>query len=118
MAPSKDTDGSETNIPAPAIAMGLSQASKKASTSPKDAHPSGKRGHGKAMQILRGLAFTIYFLTCCVTYVCCLLHVLHVLHVPCSRLAAIHTMMRPPLTNILVLQHRHYAGPRLLAVFC
>lgn len=69
MAASKDTDGSEISIPAPGIAMGLNQKSKKATVSPKDAHPSGKRGHGRAMQILRGVAFTVYFFTCCATYV-------------------------------------------------
>ncbi|KAH6603196.1 acyltransferase [Trichoderma cornu-damae] len=69
MVAAKETDGSEINISAPAVAMGLNQTSEKASASPNDAHPSGKRGHGRAMQILRGLAFGIYFFTCCVTIV-------------------------------------------------
>lgn len=115
MARNKDTDGSETNIPAPTITMGLGQTSKTASASLKDAHPSGKRGHGKAMQILRGVAFTIYFLTCCVTYVCCLLCFAPC---PCSPLSAIHAGIRWRLADTLVPQHCHYAAPWLLAVLC
>lgn len=37
--------------------------------SPSDAHPSGKEGYGRLMQILRGLAFAVYFNTCCIVYV-------------------------------------------------
>ena len=32
-------------------------------------HPSGKEGHGKTMQILRGILFAIFFFTTVVAYV-------------------------------------------------
>ncbi len=30
-------------------------------------HPSGKQGHGRLMQILRGLSFAVFFFTCIIT---------------------------------------------------
>lgn len=64
-----DTEGSDINIPAPTAAMGLTQTPGKGAAA-HDVHPSGKRAHGRGVQILRGLALAVYFLICCVTYVC------------------------------------------------
>ncbi|KAL6821350.1 acyltransferase domain-containing protein [Trichoderma camerunense] len=63
-----DTEGSDINIPAPAATMGLTQTPGKGAAS-HDVHPSGKRAHGRGVQILRGLALAVYFLICCVTIV-------------------------------------------------
>jgi hypothetical protein len=71
MAVDKIAEGSDINLPTLGVAMGLKQTSAKGSAYPADAHPSGKRAHGRAVQVLRGLALGVYFFTCCVTYVRC-----------------------------------------------
>lgn len=57
----------DTSIPAPDVA-GLTgkTAQKPIKAGPKDAHPSGKESYGRVMQVLRGLAFAVYFNTCCI----------------------------------------------------
>ena len=61
-----------TDQPRMAYRLGkLKQTPGKGSAYPADAHPSGKLAHGRAVQVLRGLALGIYFFTCCVTYVRC-----------------------------------------------
>lgn len=37
-----------------------------ATTSAVTSHPSGRLAHGFLTQVFRGLAFAIYFTTCCV----------------------------------------------------
>jgi len=57
----------DTSVPSP-DAAGLmdSAGAKPAPSGPRDAHPSGKESYGRIMQILRGLAFAVYFNTCCI----------------------------------------------------
>ncbi|PTB63468.1 acyltransferase-domain-containing protein [Trichoderma citrinoviride] len=69
MAVDKIAEGSDINLPTLGVAMGLKQTPGKGSAYPADAHPSGKLAHGRAVQVLRGLALGIYFFTCCVTIV-------------------------------------------------
>jgi hypothetical protein len=59
----------DTSVPSP-DAAGLmdSAGAKPAPSGPRDAHPSGKESYGRIMQILRGLAFAVYFNTCCIAY--------------------------------------------------
>ncbi|TQS34716.1 hypothetical protein Golomagni_04890 [Golovinomyces magnicellulatus] len=59
----KETEASEANIPSPE----LTTISKSKPSKPVTSHPSGKVGHGKLMQLLRGIAFAIYFNGCIVT---------------------------------------------------
>lgn len=62
----------DTSLPSPDAAGLMSSAgAKTVSTGPKDAHPSGKESYGRIMQLLRGLAFAVYFNTCCIAYVTC-----------------------------------------------
>lgn len=61
MAEPKD----DTAIPSP-DAAGL--AGKLPATTPKNHHPSGKESYGTTMQIVRALAFSIYFMGCCIMY--------------------------------------------------
>lgn len=51
-----------TAIPAPNLGAGAASDNKPAG----DEHPSGREKHGRLMQVLRGLSFGIYFLSCCV----------------------------------------------------
>lgn len=62
------TTNTHTGVPPP-DAAGLVNKEKAAAGGPKDAHPSGKEGYGRLMQVLRGLAFAIYFNTCIMAYV-------------------------------------------------
>lgn len=51
-------------VPAPNLAAGVT-----AGAPAIVEHPSGKEGHGKAVQILRGILFAIFFFTTVVAYV-------------------------------------------------
>ena len=51
-----------TAIPGPNLAAAGAAAGSLAG----DAHPSGKEKHGRLMQVLRGLSFGVWFLSCCV----------------------------------------------------
>ena len=53
-------------VPAPNLAAGITA---KATTKVPagEEHPSGKESHGKAIQILRGVSFAVFFLSSCVT---------------------------------------------------
>ncbi|KAM4064507.1 acyltransferase domain-containing protein [Hirsutella rhossiliensis] len=66
MAHLRHPDASETDIPG----LGLSSALQKQDQTPsRDAtvmHPSGKQSHGRLAQVLRVLAFFVYFFICCV----------------------------------------------------
>lgn len=57
----------DTVTPSPGVAGLLGSSGPKTSSGgPKDAHPSGKESYGRIMQVLRGLAFAVYFNTCCI----------------------------------------------------
>lgn len=59
----------DENIPGPAPAAGLVKSTDAAPVKSQAIHhPSGKAGHGPIVKILRGIAFGVYFLTCCTTY--------------------------------------------------
>ncbi|KND89268.1 putative acyltransferase [Tolypocladium ophioglossoides CBS 100239] len=62
-------DPSETDIPSPGLAAGFKEQKQNLEPPrrPGYAHPSGKAGHGRLTQVLRGLAFAIYFSLCCFT---------------------------------------------------
>ncbi|KAI9155103.1 putative acyltransferase [Paramyrothecium foliicola] len=64
MADMAHSDSSEAKLPGPDLSTGF--ASQKKDAGPIT-HPSGKKSHGRSMQILRGLAFGIYFTVCCIT---------------------------------------------------
>ncbi|KAG8420234.1 hypothetical protein J3459_011282 [Metarhizium acridum] len=60
-----ENDSSESKVPASELAAGFKNDEKQPANSSRFVHPSGKSGHGRAMQILRGIAFTAYFTFCC-----------------------------------------------------
>jgi hypothetical protein len=66
----KQSDSSsEAVIPGPDNLAGVNQTSKtkpSMTQTKRITHPSGKAGHGPFVKFLRGLAFTVYFVTCCV----------------------------------------------------
>lgn len=55
----------ESNISSTEPVAGLKNGTKLRSDSPRVVHPSGRSGHGRGMQILRGIAFAVYFSSCC-----------------------------------------------------
>jgi hypothetical protein len=64
MAEMAHSDSSEAKLPGPDLGAGFSKQKHDGIT-----HPSGKESHGRSIQILRGVAFVVYFLLCCITYV-------------------------------------------------
>ncbi|TWU77643.1 hypothetical protein ED733_008065 [Metarhizium rileyi] len=60
-----ENDGLERNASSPEVAAVLKSDEKRSLNSPRIVHPSGKSAHGRGMQILRGVAFAIYFNFCC-----------------------------------------------------
>jgi hypothetical protein len=69
MPASTGNGSAESGIPAPELVAGVRNEAAKISDSTGVAHPSGRSGHGRGMQILRGIAFTAYFTFCCLTSV-------------------------------------------------
>lgn len=61
MADLKHPDASKTDIPG----LGLPDHLPAAIDGPAFAHPSGKQGYGRLGQVLRVLAFAVYFPLCC-----------------------------------------------------
>jgi len=64
MADGKHPGASGTDLAAGVNDHGVLQRSER-----RLAHPSGKEGYGRLAQVLRGLAFTVYFTSCCLTLV-------------------------------------------------
>ncbi|OAQ92571.1 1-acyl-sn-glycerol-3-phosphate acyltransferase 2 [Purpureocillium lilacinum] len=64
MADGKHPGASGTDLAAGVNDHGVLQRSER-----RLAHPSGKEGYGRLAQVLRGLAFTVYFTSCCLTIV-------------------------------------------------
>ncbi|KAK2597408.1 hypothetical protein QQS21_005956 [Conoideocrella luteorostrata] len=60
-----EKNSSDVNIPGPDLTAGLQNETKKHSDSTRVVHPSGRTGHGRAIQILRIAAFAVYFSFCC-----------------------------------------------------
>ncbi|PHH84424.1 hypothetical protein CDD83_1961 [Cordyceps sp. RAO-2017] len=65
MADRKHPNPSETDIPGPEMMAGLRDSKSNGNKGPTTTHPSGKKGHGPVTQVLRVLAFSIYFTVCC-----------------------------------------------------
>ncbi|GAO18023.1 uncharacterized protein UV8b_00864 [Ustilaginoidea virens] len=61
----ENATGPESSIPSPKLTTCPKKDAGTSTESSRAAHPSGKRGHGRGVQILRGLAFTTYFTLCC-----------------------------------------------------
>lgn len=77
MASLEHSDTSQATLPGPDLAgLAANKAPAKANGA-GEAHPSGRESYGPAMQILRGIAFAVYFNTCCTVYVA----------LPCPRVA-------------------------------
>lgn len=51
------------------ILVGVQNTTEEQSPSSGGWHPSGRAGHGRGMQILRVVAFAVYFNFCCFMYV-------------------------------------------------
>lgn len=63
-------DPAGLGIASPGLKAGLEKPSEMVKpVEVKTEHPSGKESHGRVVQILRTVAFAIFFLTCCATYV-------------------------------------------------
>ncbi|KAG6143224.1 hypothetical protein E4U12_001658 [Claviceps purpurea] len=65
MAKSAETSLSENGIPAPGLAAGVQKTTQGQFPSSGVLHPSGRTGHGRAVQILRIVALSIYINSCC-----------------------------------------------------
>ncbi|KAG6146989.1 hypothetical protein E4U28_007979 [Claviceps purpurea] len=65
MAKSAETSPSENGIPAPGLAAGVQKTTQGQFPSSGVLHPSGRTGHGRAVQILRIVALSIYINSCC-----------------------------------------------------
>ncbi|KAG6280144.1 hypothetical protein E4U47_001496 [Claviceps purpurea] len=65
MAKSAETSPSENGIPAPGLAAGVQKTTQGQFPSSGVLHPSGRMGHGRAVQILRIVALSIYINSCC-----------------------------------------------------
>ncbi|KAG5931527.1 hypothetical protein E4U53_001719 [Claviceps sorghi] len=66
MAKSAEQNGPDVTIPAPGLAVGAhSKTTPPQSSSARVLHPSGRTGHGRAIQLLRVVAFSVYFSICC-----------------------------------------------------
>jgi hypothetical protein len=63
------SERSEEPIPGPTVSEAFSGRENGTKTINRFQHPSGRKGYGKATQILRGVAMTFYFLFCCALYV-------------------------------------------------
>jgi hypothetical protein len=60
------SDSSGTKLPGPELGVGFTAQK---ANGPLVAHPSGKESYGRFIQVLRGLAFGLYFAACCFAYV-------------------------------------------------
>lgn len=69
MADVKHSESSEASIPGPNVAEAYAGQGNGKTRSNGFQHPSGRKGYGKAMQILRGVLLALYFAVCCAWYV-------------------------------------------------
>ncbi|KAG6010367.1 hypothetical protein E4U21_006931 [Claviceps maximensis] len=67
MAEPAEKNGPDMSISAPGLAVGgaHNKTTHSQSSSPRLVHPSGRTGHGRAIQLLRAVAFSVYFNFCC-----------------------------------------------------
>ncbi|UNI17748.1 hypothetical protein JDV02_004069 [Purpureocillium takamizusanense] len=62
-------DGKHPGASGPDLAAGVNDRDVLQSSEKRVAHPSGKEGYGRLAQVLRGLAFAVYFTSCCLAIV-------------------------------------------------